>query len=277
MLNKNRRYPGLLSCKQCNFLTADISISDIDLKSLYGEDYFHGIEYADYIKEMNSLQTNFKKRLNTLLAYIQYPAKSKLFEIGCAYGFFLDVARHQFRSVEGIDISEKPTLYARNVLRLNASQLNFLEKDVGVGHDVYCMWDTIEHLGNPDEFIKKISEVINPEGILAITTGDIGSLNARIRGRHWRMIHPPTHLHYFSEQTISNLLVKYNFNVIHIEHPGTYRTLRMILSGLIMLGHEPKGWRRSLFNLCIKLPFIDINIPINLYDIMFVIAKKNKD
>ena len=124
MLNKNRRYPGLLSCKQCNFLTADISISDIDLKSLYGEDYFHGIEYADYIKEMNSLQTNFKKRLNTLLAYIQYPAKSKLFEIGCAYGFFLDVARHQFRSVEGIDISEKPTLYARNVLRLNASQLN---------------------------------------------------------------------------------------------------------------------------------------------------------
>ena len=60
------------------------------------------------------------------------------------------------------------------------------------------MWDTIEHLKRPDLFVQKAAADLRPGGLIALTTGDIGSLNARLRGARWRMIHPPTHLHYFS-------------------------------------------------------------------------------
>ena len=46
---------------------------------------------------------------------------------------------------------------------------------------------------------------------LALTTGDIGSVNARLRGHKWRMIHPPTHLHYFSAETMKALLDRHGF------------------------------------------------------------------
>ena len=42
------------------------------------------------------------------------------------------------------------------------------------------------------------------------------------------MIHPPTHLHYFSVRSISRLLDKYGIDVIHVSHPGQSRTLREI-------------------------------------------------
>ena len=49
-------------------------------------------------------------------------------------------------------------------------------------YDIICMWDTIEHLKRPDLFIKKINKVLKKDGLLALTTGDISSIVAKLRG-----------------------------------------------------------------------------------------------
>ncbi len=46
--------------------------------------------------------------------------------VGCAYGFFLDVAKQSFASVQGIDVSEASASYARNNLGLDGSSGDFL-------------------------------------------------------------------------------------------------------------------------------------------------------
>ena len=66
------------------------------------------------------------------------------------------------------------------------------------------------------------------DSIIAITTGNIESLNSKIFGENWRLIHPPTHLHYFSYNSIKTLLEKNNFKIIHFEHCGYYRSLKFI-------------------------------------------------
>ena len=60
---------------------------------------------------------------------------------------------------------------------------------------------------------EKAYEVLKPGGRLFLTTGDIGSWVARIQGPRWRLIHPPTHLHYFSKATITRLLTGLGFSV----------------------------------------------------------------
>src|SRR5579862_2007830 len=97
--------PGLLRCDRCDFISADVEISDDSLAALYSQDYFHGEEYADYVAEEESLRLNFRARIKTLQELVPDLSDADLFEIGCAYGFFLREIHPSVRSAEGIDIS----------------------------------------------------------------------------------------------------------------------------------------------------------------------------
>jgi hypothetical protein len=132
------------------------------------------------------------------------------------------------------------------------------------------MWDTIEHLKRPDLFVEKASADLAPGGLLAITTGDIGSWNARLRGAKWRMIHPPTHLHYFSVDTISRLLRRHGFEIAHVSHPGNARNLRSILYYLLSWGKAESPVHKALM----RWRAFDLRITVNFFDIMFVVARR---
>jgi 2-polyprenyl-3-methyl-5-hydroxy-6-metoxy-1,4-benzoquinol methylase len=275
-LEPHKRLTGLLRCRFCGFVTADLVFSTGELEAIYGRDYFHGNEYANYVLEGPSLKDNFRRRLRTLAHYVPERHNKTLFEIGCAYGFFLELARNEFSRVSGVDISDAAVRHANGTLGVDAAKADFLDEGIGEGFDVYCLWDTIEHLMEPGRVIAKISRVINARGILAITTGDIGSLLARVQGRSWRMIHPPTHLHYFSRATLERLLLRHGFEVLAVEYPSTTRSLRMILSGLLVLGRPASGWTHSLYRALERLPFLDFSLPLNTWDIMYVIARRRR-
>lgn len=263
------RLPGLFQCQSCAFVSADINIPDDQLAALYGADYFHGTEYFDYVKEEDSLVLNFRERLPLLRKFVPDWKSSDLFEIGCAYGFFLKTVAREVRSASGIDISADAVAHARS-LGLDARRGDYLTHDLGKRVDVITMWDTVEHLQRPDLFIKKAASDLKPGGVLAITTGDIGSLNARLRGRHWRMIHPPTHLHYFSVRTLGKLLDRAGFDLIHVSHPGVSRRINSILYIIVALQMN----RPDLYAKLNRLPFLEWPVTLNLFDIMYVLARR---
>ena len=130
------------------------------------------------------------------------------------------------------------------------------------------MWDTIEHLENPKEFIKKIYNDLDLGGHLFITTGDAGSLLAKIRRENWRIIHPPTHIFYFSKKTITKLLEQCGFRVVKISHPGVYRSLSQTYYSLFLL--KRSGGQMKVE----KIKKIDMPVYFNTYDIMMIAAKK---
>jgi len=269
-----KKYPGLLQCKSCAFITADISLSESEAELLYGKDYFHGQEYSDYTRDKEILQKNFLDRMKTLDKYKQESHK-RLFEIGCAYGFFLDAVKDKFESASGVDISADAVSYAVGELGADAEAGNYLSMEINP-YDVCCMWDTIEHVCEPERFVEKISKEISPDGLLAITTSDISSLNAKIRGKKWRQIHPPTHLHYFSVATLSRLLNRFGFSVIHVSHPGNLINVETALYTIFSLKRENPQLYKKLMKVKNKVRLLPDNIPVNTYDFMFVIAKKDK-
>jgi 2-polyprenyl-3-methyl-5-hydroxy-6-metoxy-1,4-benzoquinol methylase len=267
------KLPGLKRCSRCGFVTADLALSDDALAALYGEDYFHGEEYRHYVSEEASLKANFRKRIDTLQELIPNLSKLNAFEIGCAYGFFLDEVRPDVASIRGIDISADATRYARDTKKVDAIAGSFSDYRMDPGVGLVAMWDTIEHLPHPDVFIEKAGREIDRGGYIAITTGDIDSLNARVRGKRWRMIHPPTHMHYFSVATLSKLLDRCGFDVVHVSHPGNARDLRSILHFILDLR---LGWG-GLYRRIAGWPIFDISLSMNLFDIMFVVAKRRAE
>lgn len=257
---------GLKKCAGCGLVSADTEITDKGIKEIYEKDYFFGRCYVDYIREKKALQLNFRGRLRELLRHVDIPAQKSLFEIGCAYGFFLDLAKKEFRTVGGIDITEDGCMYAKKELGLDVVCGDFLKFDIGRGrYDIFCLWDTIEHLAKPHLYLEKISNSLNKGGIISLTTGDIGSLSARLSRNKWRLIHPPEHLFYFSRRTISGLLKKYGFEVISIKYCGMHRTLKSAF-----LGHQGSFIYRWLK----KSRLSEALFYVNLFDIMQVTARK---
>jgi SAM-dependent methyltransferase len=247
-----------------------VAISDAELERLYGRDYFHGQEYLDYVAEEESLRLNFRRRLATLRRLIPDLAGAELLEIGCAYGFFLDEVRGEVARASGIDISAEAVAFARAGRGVDARQGDYLAWALERPVDVVALWDTVEHLRRPDLFIAKAARDLRPGGYLALTTGDIGSLNARLRGRRWRMIHPPSHLHYFSVGTLSRLLDRHGFELVHVSHPGNWRTLGAIAYIILAMRLNRPG----LYRLFARLPLARWRIGLNLLDIMFVVARR---
>lgn len=266
-------YSGLLKCQGCGHVFADLHLDEKELSEIYRKDYFFGNEYSDYIADKDVLQKNFKLRLRILKKYIDPYYHKSLIEIGSAYGFFLDVVRHDFDSVQGIDITEDGVRYAREKLNLNILHGDFLGVDLdNQKFDVVCLWDTIEHLSYPHLYIEKISKHTKAGSLLAITTGDIESLNARIKKDKWRLIHPPTHIHYFSIAALTKLLGNYGFDVIYNRYCGFYRSVNNVAYNVLVL-RKRLLW---LYNLLRKSGITNLDFYLNLYDIMYVIARKSE-
>lgn len=267
---RRSKIPSLLTCGNCAFTTADLRVSPEELKNLYGANYFAGDEYRDYIADRPVIERQSRSRLKTLLTHVDGPGRKHLLEIGCAYGFFLTVARTRFGSVQGIDISESAATFARDELRLNVASGDFMSMETPKETSVICMWDTIEHLDRPGEYIRKASDLLPVGGTLAVTTGDLGSAIARWRGAKWRQIHPPTHLQYFSRETLRRLLEKNNFRIRYMGTEGVYRSVDSMAYIILCL----KQNRRRFYSFLRASKLLDWHLYLNLGDIMLVIAEK---
>jgi 2-polyprenyl-3-methyl-5-hydroxy-6-metoxy-1,4-benzoquinol methylase len=263
------RLPGLLTCEECKFTTANLTLSEEQLRQLYTADYFAGNEYRDYVADRPVLEKQFRLRLRRLLHFVTDASTKNLFEIGCAHGFFLEVARNAFHSVEGIDISDDAIAYARQNLGVEARSSDFLTCQFLARPDLICLWDTIEHLSRPDLYIQKIADSLPRKGLLALTTGDLDSWLARTRGSKWRQIHPPTHLHYFSRATLIRLLCRCGFKTRFIGSEGMYRSVDTMAYIVLCLKHHLP----DLYSCLRKTHLLNWDLYLNLGDIIFLVAE----
>lgn len=261
-------WPGLKQCSYCGYCMTDIDIQSLNMREIYGDSYFCGDEYADYMRDRPMFTKQFRRCLQEVK---RFQPGGELVEIGCAYGFFLSVAQQDYR-VHGFDIAEGPVAYARVALGVDAHCADFLEALLEPASvDVVVMWDTIEHLPRPDLTIGKVGQVLRPGGFLFLTTGDIGSNLARLRREKWRLFHPPTHLHYFSRVTIARLLETAGLQVVKTTYVGVRRSVRQVAYSLLVLGKR----RPSRFYSIIADSRIgDLSFVLNTYDIMLVVGQK---
>jgi len=266
-------YSGILrKCLNCGFVTASLTGDRVKIDKLYHARYFQGEEYMDYQKDKVILQKKFRRRVNQIFKLAGRENIKSILDIGCAYGFFGEVARTMIpeASYQGFDISQEAIRYASEHLNLNVIRANYLESTADMQFTDACMWDVIEHLQYPDRFLEKIHTELEPAGRLWITTGDIDALIPRIMKRRWRMIHPPTHLHYFSSQTLRHLLTRKGFEVQRISHPPVIRGLRQIFYSYFMLGKNPGTMVQKIHSIIPP----KMCVYMNTFDIMFLMAVK---
>ena len=261
-------YYKTLKCQKCGHAWFPEELIKIEPSELYGESYFQGNEYPDYLGDEESLKLNFRKYCKKI---IKVNSKgSKLLEIGCAYGFFLDVAKNYF-DVMGVDVSEDVIKKARD-RHLNVICADFAKHPPKLPPlDIICLWDTIEHLLHPLDYLKMANQKLNKGGHLFLTTSDVSSFLAKVQGSNWRQYHPPTHVHYFSRKSLKMALEKAGFKTQKISVLSQWHSLKHILGAFRIHGRTSFSRKTAKFleKLCPKL-LNKFSFPVPTTDILWV-------
>jgi 2-polyprenyl-3-methyl-5-hydroxy-6-metoxy-1,4-benzoquinol methylase len=267
-------YQILLRCGQCGFIRAQTELSTRDVERLYGPGYFQGEEYGDYLADALIHLKNSHRRLKQIASIAGQI--DTIYEIGCAYGFWLQTATQNGIRAAGIDVSPEAVRYASEVLNQNAALGSFEDAEIPPGRfQAFCMWDTIEHLVHPNTFLAKISSLLPRSGWFFATTGDIASKHAQRSGPQWRMIHPPTHLQYFSTNTMSRFLQRHGLQVVSIKPTPMYRSVYGTLEGLKLFGKGPLKSTAKLASIVLPRALTRRAVfSLDIGDIMFIAARK---
>ena len=267
-------FRALARCSACGFIRAAELPSPEALAELYGRGYFEGEEYTDYLGDREVHRVNFTRRLERITAVAG--RLESLYEIGCAYGLWLKLAGERGIRAAGIDVSADAVNHAREAEGVQASAGSFDDVAIAPGEfAAFCMWDTLEHLAHPEAFVAKIARLLPWGGWFFATTGDIGSPAATRQGPGWRMIHPPTHLQYFSRDSVSRFLGRHGLRTVRIESEPMCRSLHGTLGGLRLFGRGPVRTAARLAGALVPDALAKrVRFTLDLGDIMLVCARK---
>lgn len=264
----------IVRCSSCKLMAVENVPQD--LGPYYSEGYFTGDVtldgYMDYDLDKEVSKQTYINYLDVINKYLKNKNNPNMLEVGCATGFFMNLAKQRGWQVEGIDISEYAVQKTKGkgmVASVGTLETYVTDKKF----DVIVAQDVIEHVKDPVADIKKSSDLLTGNGLLVFTTPDAGSLWARVWGKRWHAFVPPQHLFYFSVKNLSSILEKNGFKVEYVSHHGKWFAVPYIIrllyswTGLGIFSKLAKWSSESFLK--------KISLPINVRDTIFLIARKN--
>ena len=269
------RWKGFVVCRHCGLMTVNQRFPTEALIQFYQEDYFKGREYVDYVADKPAQQKTLRNHLRVVRRHV--PPGGRLLEIGCAYGFFLELIQEEYRGSMGVDVFSAGVAHAR-AQGLQAREGDLLRLRFDELFDGVCLWDTIEHLSNPREVIQRCAELLKPGGHLLLTTGDFGAVLPRLQGLRWRQIHPPTHLFYFTRESLRELSLRAGLEVVRFSTVSVHRRLGSVFQALEnFYGKSLTGRVASLALRVTPRGLLNWNFPLNLGDTLCLVARKRRE
>jgi SAM-dependent methyltransferase len=241
-----------------------------ELENIYNATYYQrGGKYleADDTGSAEILE-NEKQRLSLVTKYV---SQGRILDVGCALGGFLEVAREGGFEIAGTEISSFASEFASRRL-----QTEVFCGDLSCSRfpseyfEAVTLWDVIEHLLDPVAALEEACRMTKKNGHIFISTGDAGSLWARMMRTHWPLLTPPQHLFFFTRSCLDIMMKKAGITLFDSFHPGKW-----IKAELVLLKIEESfnfaGFFKQVFR---TLTLGKKAIYCNLSDIIVCVGKK---
>ncbi len=212
----------LLRCKRCK----DIFLHEIkDLPSIYDDDYFlteYKRQYGrTYIEDRERICQNGIRRIRFIERL--HKEKGYLLDVGCALGFFVEIAQERGWKAKGIEVSSYASEWGKRNLSVDIINGSFLEVELSPdSFDALTFYYVAEHLKNVEELFKKASLLLKKRGVVVFALPNRWGISYRINRTGFINEHPPDHYFDTSPRNLKNILKKYGFKKKRIHITGIH-------------------------------------------------------
>ena len=184
--------------------------------------------------------------LRPALAILAKHPHRRLFDLGCGNGAIAADLQFAGYQVTGVDTSESGIAHAN----IAYPEINL---HVGSAYDdlaahygrfpIVVSFEVVEHLYSPRSFAKTAFDLLEPDGLLLISTpyhGYLKNLIIALMGsfdQHWDSLWDHGHIKFWSERTITQLLTEAGFTGLKIHRVGRIAPLA---KSMIVTARRPR-------------------------------------
>lgn len=260
------------SCTRCTAIRLDPLPADDWAGTFYDRGYFAGGGrggYTDYLADEMQHRSNARSRVALAQRFGAAPPGVWL-DVGCATGFTLDEARAAGFTVLGVELSAWARGVASARFGLNVvPTLDEARRALPHGTEVVSLFQVLEHLRDPLAALRDARACLRPNGLLLIETWDRSSLIARLLGRYWHQITPPSVLWLLDRESLTLALERAGFRPRAIVRATKKVSVGWALG--ILAEKSPRILGPALRALA-RSGLQRLGIPYGLGDLVFVVA-----
>jgi 2-polyprenyl-3-methyl-5-hydroxy-6-metoxy-1,4-benzoquinol methylase len=201
----------IVSCPSCSCVYVH-PVPDLDeLESIY-DDY---LATDKYIKKLGKKVFTSKYKISRLKKYLNDNQK-KFLDVGCNIGATVKAAQVRGFVSTGIDLDQTSIAKAQELF-VNCefkvcSTFDLVES--GRKFDFIFCSEVIEHVPFSQQFVLSLADLLEPGGLLYLSTPDIGHSRVPHNLLNWKEIKPPEHIVFFNKKSMRILLEKHGFEII---------------------------------------------------------------
>lgn len=213
----------VVKCSDCTFSWLNPRPASDTLSTIYPKNYY---SYAADMK-INPIALWAKKKIDrrkikTILKHLTNPQSSNYLDIGCGDGRYLLAAKTEgmpIQALHGLELDETQVETLRTSgLQVLCEKVEDCRSYENNSIDLITMFHVIEHVNKPRDVIRKLEAWLKPDGILAIETPNIDSIDYRLfKNGLWGGFHFPRHWTFFSPSSLIQLLEQEGLKVVDVK------------------------------------------------------------
>ncbi|OGD88611.1 hypothetical protein A2Z54_00155, partial [Candidatus Curtissbacteria bacterium RIFCSPHIGHO2_02_39_8] len=191
----------LNKCQNCGLIFSSPILAEKKIIRFYQKSKF------TYEKEAVYLAQTYLSYLKTFRSNLS--PKTKILDIGCGNGFFLsEIYKLGIKNVFGIEPSKEAVSKAAPYLKKNI-KIDVLHKNIfPKSHfDIITSFQTLDHVVNPNEFVKIVYRMLKAEGIALFVVHDTNGLSVKLFGEK-SPIFDIEHIYLFNKKTLAGIFRK---------------------------------------------------------------------
>ena len=191
-----------------------------------------------------------RSRVRNCLQFISdVVEKPKVLDVGCAEGRFLNAFFEYGCECWGV---EHPFFPSKRFLNRDGifyqvgdlCEINLPDK----AFNLIIIWHVLEHLDDPHQVMRRLYELLAPNGVIFLAVPNFSSIEARKFLQSWFHLDIPWHKYHFNDKSIKYMTSKNNLIIMKM----STRCLEQGVYGLIQSILNAMGWKRNEFYEALK-------------------------
>lgn len=203
-----------------------------DLGEFYGDDYY----VPPSLGKIKKVARHEHYQLDMIRRFV---SRGRLLEIGPGFGVFAYQAKEAGFEVDVIDREQRCCNYLRENIGVNAICSDSPQEilDRLEAYDVIALWQVLEHLPAPFEFLNKAIGKLKQGGVLLIATPSPDSFQFRLMKSQWPHVDAPRHVYLFPEALLNHYAGQRGMQRVYLTYVDTGA-----------LSWNRFGWQRFFMN-----------------------------